>query len=138
MRIIVFAIAVAAGLAILLGSISTSLGGRPDDRTTPPQTLGTGAAGHVIPGRYIVLLRQGIEPAEYADLLGRRHGFAADTVYRHAVTGFAANLSPEAAHSLRGDPAVLLVEPDRTVSAAPRNCRPAWTVSTPTRTPPPA
>jgi subtilisin family serine protease len=76
--------------------------------------------GPVVPGRYIVTLRQGAEVDTYATFLGLRHAFAADVVYRHALRGFAAPLSEKAARALRDDPNVLSVEPDRIVTALPQ------------------
>ncbi len=77
------------------------------------------ASGDVIAGRYIVVLREGRDPAGYANALGQRHGFAADLVYRWALQGFAANLSDRAANAMRSDPHVLSVEPDRMVTVLP-------------------
>jgi len=78
------------------------------------------AAGPIVPGRYIVTLRQGADPDTYATFLGLRHAFAADIVYRHALRGFTARLSENAARALRDDPVVLSVEPDRIVTASPQ------------------
>src|SRR3989337_433775 len=69
----------------------------------------------------LLILRDGIDPGGYAAVLGRRHGFAAEVVYRHALRGFAANLSDRAAEALRNNPSVLSVEPDRVAVAFPQN-----------------
>ena len=128
MRAFIFASVLALTLATLLGWQWTALSGRADDG--PGSTLSNRiasfdrphdpATGDIIPGRYIVLLREGTDATRYANALGRRHGFDADIVYGHALRGFAANLSAKAAETLRHDPNVLLVEPDRIVTASPQ------------------
>ena len=77
------------------------------------------AAG-IVPGRYIVMMRGGTDPGAYAQDAGRRYGFRADAVYRHAIRGFAGRFSQQALDELRADPNVLLVEPDRRVRALPQ------------------
>ena len=94
-------------LVLLLGPFSTGNAPAAD------------AAG-IVPGRYIVMVGGGTDPAAYARDLGLRHGFKADAVYRHAIRGFAAKLSEAAADELRADPNVLLVEPDRLATALPQ------------------
>lgn len=71
----------------------------------------------VIPGRYIVVLQEGTDAAGYTNILGRRNGFSADLVYRQALRGFAANLSPDQVNALLADPKVNNVVPDRVVRA---------------------
>ena len=78
------------------------------------------AAAGTVPGRYIVTMRGGADPATYARDAGLRHGFRADTVYSHAVRGFAGQISERAVAELRADPNVLLVEPDRMTTALPQ------------------
>jgi hypothetical protein len=45
------------------------------------------AGPDAIPGRYIVLLKSGVDSSAAATDMGRQEGFAADTVYRSAVHG---------------------------------------------------
>jgi len=103
-----------AGPALLLLTLSVLLlaqpfaGGRHE----------ASAAGDAIPGRYIVLLREGKDPVRSAGEMGRRHGFSADIVYKRALNGFAAALSRGEAEALRRDPGVLAVEPDRVARIA--------------------
>jgi len=78
-------------LAIALG-VSVSLGGR---RQAAQQ-------------RYIVVLKS---PATPDAVLGR-HGLAARHVYRHALRGFTASLTPQRLSRLKADPTVALVERD--------------------------
>jgi subtilisin family serine protease len=75
------------------------------------------AGPDAIPGRYIVMLKDGVDSSVAAADMGRREGFAADTVYRSAVHGFAANMSDAEARALARDPSVALVAPDQRVSA---------------------
>ncbi len=84
----------------------------------PGRGAGADVPGDIVPGRYIVVLRDGADAGSLAQALGRRHGFKVDVVYRHALRGFAAGLSAKAAAALRADPSVLFVEPDRVVTLA--------------------
>ena len=45
---------------------------------------------HAIPGRYIVVLKDGVNADAAADVIGDRRGFDAGTVYTDALSGFAA------------------------------------------------
>ena len=69
-------------------------------------------AGEVIPGRYIVVLEDGVSPAEVA----RGHGLAPSHVYSAAFNGFAGRVSAAQAQALAADPRVKSVEPDRIVT----------------------
>lgn len=71
------------------------------------------AAGDIVPGRYIVVLRDGVDASEFA----ARHGVRPDVTYGHALNGFAGALSPAALARLGAGPEVLLIEPDRIVTA---------------------
>ncbi len=73
------------------------------------------ADGDLIPGRYIVLLKNGVDPEAFADDEGRRQGFVRDAVFRAAVRGFAANLPDRVVQALRRNPNVQLVEQDRII-----------------------
>jgi subtilisin len=73
-------------------------------------------------GRYIVVLQDTADPAGVAVEHERRHGAKHDLVFRHALKGYAAELSEGAAQALRSDPRVVSVEPDggaRLAQAAP-------------------
>jgi PKD repeat protein len=73
--------------------------------------------GRVVPNRYVVVLRQGIEtPASLAAQMVSANGGKLFFVYEHALRGFAAELSPAAVEALRRDPAVDYIEPDQVVS----------------------
>jgi subtilisin len=69
------------------------------------------AARPVLLSTYIVVLADDAEPLAVAGGLTLRQ------VYRHALSGFAAVLTPAQARRLAADPRVRSVEPDRTVRA---------------------
>ncbi|MGI8925154.1 MAG: S8 family serine peptidase [Tepidiformaceae bacterium] len=66
-----------------------------------------------VPGRYIVVLRDGVDPAGFA----RARGHQADVVYEFALNGFAGPLSPRDVARLRADPDVRLIEADGIMTA---------------------
>ncbi len=69
-------------------------------------------AGEVIPGRYIVVLEDGVSPAAVA----RGHGLVPSHVYSAVLNGFAGGASAAQARALAADPRVKSVEPDRIVT----------------------
>jgi subtilisin family serine protease len=81
----------------------------PDDG---PQ-LSVQGAGDVLPGRFIVTLRPDASP----DAVASAHGVSADFVYRHALNGFAGEISAAARSGLMADARVLRIEPDRVMEA---------------------
>ena len=83
------------------------------DSTTPAEPeIGlaptTAAGAGQIPGRFIVTLRERVEPAGVA----REYGVRPDFVYRHALNGFAGAISDAARSGLLRDARVARVEPD--------------------------
>lgn len=66
------------------------------------------AAAGIIPGRFIVTVRDGVNPSAVA----RDHGVAPDYVYTHALNGFAGAMSDAARDGLLRDARVTRVEPD--------------------------
>jgi subtilisin family serine protease len=67
-----------------------------------------GAEAGVIPGRFIVTLRDGARPADVAGA----HGVQPDYVYTHVLNGFAGSMSEAARSGLLRDARVSRVEPD--------------------------
>ena len=59
---------------------------------------------------YIVVLVDGTDPDAVAAELAAAHGFAPKHVFRSALLGFAADLSPDALDAIRRHPAVKYVE----------------------------
>lgn len=78
------------------------------------------ASGETIPGRYVVVLREGVDPDAFGNSMGQQLGFLRGATYRHALKGFVANLSAQAADALRHNPSVLVVQPDGVVTALPQ------------------
>ncbi|WP_436500622.1 S8 family serine peptidase [Actinokineospora sp. HUAS TT18] len=64
---------------------------------------------------YVVVLRDGTDPAAVATAHVARHGGTVGHVYRHALRGFAVTLTSKSADALRRDPRVRAVEADQTV-----------------------
>ncbi|MEW6037747.1 MAG: S8 family serine peptidase [Pseudomonadota bacterium] len=77
-------------------------------------------AARPIPGQYIVIFRSETEITSGLDGLlnrvGRLYNAAPADVWRHAVKGFLARMSPAEAAALANDPAVALVEEDGIIS----------------------
>lgn len=76
----------------------------------------------VIPGRFIVTLRDGASPATVA----REHGVAPDYVYSHALNGFAGSMSEAARSGLLRDARVARVETDGIVRAVTTQTGATW------------
>ena len=74
--------------------------------------------GSIIPGRYIVVLKDdGTDPGATANELGRTHGLALGLVYSRALKGFSAAIPERALARLRHDPRIDFIEPDQVVTA---------------------
>ncbi len=102
---LLFVGAVSAGVIALFSSVTTT--------AVPAQ-----GADDLLPGRYIVILKPGVDPEDFAGRLGSQLGFTREAVYRVAVRGFVANLPDRAVQALRRDPNVELVEQDRILRVA--------------------
>ncbi len=85
----------------------------------------------VVPGAYIVTLTDGASPENVSAEHGRQYGAQVGHVYRHALNGYAARMSDEAARRLARDARVESVQPDRIVTTA---AKPGQTTSTPPQT----
>jgi len=71
----------------------------------------TRKSGEIVPGKYIVRVKKGIDSAAVAN----RHKVAPSCIYRRAVNGFACPMSEKKAKELAADPQILGVEPDRLI-----------------------
>ena len=80
------------------------------------------AGSDVIPGRFIVTLRDGASPAAVAG----DHGVKADFVYSHALNGFAGAMSEAARSGLLRDARVSRVEPDGIARASTTQSGATW------------
>jgi subtilisin family serine protease len=109
MRVLPF-ILVLAIVALLAGCDSISVVQErheaPDDAIVAGVNQ-TGKSG-VIPGQFIVTLRDGADPAGVA----AEHGVSPQFVYHHALNGFAGSIADAARDGLLRDARVLRVEPD--------------------------
>jgi subtilisin family serine protease len=76
------------------------------------------AASTVLSHRYLVLTKPGADPGVVAADHHHRAGAKVRFVYRRAVQGYAASLSPARARAVARDPRVAWVEPDRRVRPA--------------------
>jgi subtilisin family serine protease len=79
-------------------------------------------AGNIIPGHFIVTLRDNVSPEAVAEGYGIRPHF----VYHSAFAGFSAQLSENERIALYADPRVLTIEPDGVVSATDTEVNPQW------------
>jgi len=75
----------------------------------PYQAVAQKGGPDFIPGRYIVVLEDGVSPQDVT----RGHGVVPDFVYSHALNGFSGQISPVALEELKQDPRVLLIEQDQ-------------------------
>ncbi len=72
----------------------------------------------VIPGQYIVVLRDGTpDVPAVADEHARRHGVAVQHLYEHALQGYAATIPAARLAAVKSDPRVAFVSEDRIVQA---------------------
>lgn len=77
-----------------------------------------GAAAQPATGsdRYIVVLRAGVDPLAVAQEHAARFGVAVSHVYRHALTGYAAEVPAARLARIQADPRVRFVSEDRVVT----------------------
>ena len=95
-------------LAVLLLCVGLT----PAQEGAPP---GQGPQEGIIPGRYIVVLEEGVQdPSAVAREHARRHGAEVLRTYRHAIKGYAARLPEVRLEEVRADGRVAHVEPDQT------------------------
>ncbi|HEY0996115.1 MAG TPA: S8 family serine peptidase [Gemmatimonadaceae bacterium] len=91
----------------------------PDGAAAPAYVAGN---GDVIPGRFIVTLRDGASPAAVA----REHGVAPDFVYTSVLNGFAGSISDAARAGLLRDARVARVEQDGIAYASTTQSGATW------------
>ena len=103
---------------------------------TPPTIQGQRSklrrAAEPIPNRYIVALSptamrsQEETPERSAGRLSSRYGGAVDKVFNHALQGFSAEMTPQAAEAMSSDPDVLFVEEDYYISINATQMNAPW------------
>ena len=95
------------------------------------------ANGDVLPGHYIIVFKDGVDPSQASNDIARAHGLGVRHVYSHALNGFAAAIPDARLNDVKNDARVLAIIPDRFVTIDhcvpdhPRHC------NEPTPTPPP-
>ncbi len=102
----------------------------------PPATEGRRSklktSQNPIPNRYVVVLNPDVLRAESessdstASRLSESYGASIDKVYRYAVQGFSAEMSPRAAEKMSNDPRVLFIEEDSEISVETVQTNPTW------------
>jgi subtilisin len=75
------------------------------------------SAGKVVPGRYIVVLKDDADAQNVAEAHGRRFGAEVTSTYQHALRGYAAKIPSARLSDVKADPRVKFVQPDRTAVA---------------------
>jgi len=75
------------------------------------------SAGQVVPGRYIVVLKDDADAQNVAEAHSRRLGVEVTSTYQHALRGYAAKIPSARLSEVKADPHVLFVQPDRTAVA---------------------
>ena len=94
--------------------------GRPAKSAAAPPFASAkpGRSGSVIPGHYVVALRDSVaHPGDVARAQTARQGGKLGFVYSHALKGYSAELTKGAVEALRRDPRVRYVTPDRRIEA---------------------
>jgi subtilisin family serine protease len=76
----------------------------------------------VLPGRFIVTVRDGVRP----DAVAAEHGVRPEFVYTHALNGFAGAMSDAARDGLLRDARVTRVEPDGVMEASTTETGATW------------
>jgi hypothetical protein len=77
------------------------------------------AGAHIVPDRFIVTVAPGVDPVAVLN----EYDLAARHVYRSALNGFAATVSPSLLHLLRADSRVVRIEPETHSRVAPPGSR---------------
>lgn len=97
----------AALTAVLVGAGALFVACEQEPTNSRPEGLTPSLSQDVVEGRYIVVLRPGTDPAE----LAANYAVATRFEYRHALTGFSAQLPDAARSALERNPAVRWIEP---------------------------
>jgi subtilisin len=112
-------------LAVAALAVGTAAFAAPVSAALPAIEPGT------VPGAYIVALTNAASPENVAAEHGRQHGAQVGHVYQHAVNGYAARMTEQAAQRVARDPRVKSVQPDHVVTTA---AKPGQTTTVPPQT----
>jgi aqualysin 1 len=85
-----------------------------------------GAQARVVPGQYIVVLKEDSRSAVVANAHARSAGARILAVYGAALKGYTARLTPAQLAAVSADPRVAFVEADRTVTLATTQTNAPW------------
>ena len=103
-------------VAIAMSLLYAGLAPAQELGTTPGQ--GQGPPQDAIPGRYIVVLEEGVrDPTAVAREHAQHHGAEVLHTYRHAVEGYAARIPDRRLDRVRADGRVAYVEADQAMNA---------------------
>ncbi len=86
-------------------------------QTTAPAGPAPASAKDPIPNKYIVVLRDDVNPRAVASEHANRHAASVSHIYESAIRGYAAELPEQALQGVRRDPRVRFVEQDYEVQA---------------------
>ena len=90
-------------------------------------SLSKGAGAGVIAGQYIVVFKDAVDDVDAKTKEKTlKHGAKVARTYKHAIKGFAAELSDEAVAELRGDADVDYVEADQIMTVDATQSGPTW------------
>ena len=88
-------------------------------------TQSPAAAGDVIPGRYIIMLKPSASATAKADVLSLL-GTSITRTYSAAFKGYAATLTSSQLKALKGNPAIQHIEQDRIITVSSSQPNPPW------------
>ena len=122
---LVLAVTVSSLTACVEPNAPASPGG--DDPGAPLMAAGAQA----VPGQYIVVYKDAVAVADVDEKVARAQarrpaGMRVQQSFRHALKGFAAQLTPEALAELRADPDVAYIEADQEMSIAATQTGATW------------
>ena len=117
--------------ALVLAAACAEAPSAPQSRSVEPQaaepSFATTVGGEVVPGRYIVVFKDGTpDPAGKAKGKALKLGAKLRHTYTHALRGFAADLPDAAVALLRADPDVAFVEPDQIIRVSATEAGATW------------
>ncbi len=119
----------ALALAMALGACQEAPGPLAPATTRAPRAAvgAASAAARLIPDDYIVVFRPGVrDVAGLARQLTAARGGTLGFLYQHALQGFSAHLSAQAAAALRNNPNVAYVEQDQVATASGTETGATW------------
>jgi subtilisin family serine protease len=116
-----------AGAAAAQSANSQQPPAPPRERGNAPSVLGV-ERGRPVQGRYIVVFRKGVSPADVRSARDEARGRGAQVHhdYQHALAGFAATLPAQALDGLSRNPRVEFIEQDAVVTATDTQTGATW------------